>query len=203
MPTRLHRSRQFLLLTTACLTLSTTPTQAAFIGSACSTDPMVLTMTSTMLALSQDIGTMADRILVTEDKIGAMADRIGVMADRIVATEQLLAETLVELQGQHAARQHSPLILSPATGDTVYRAMAPRLQLFNDSESFVLHVADRADLTSPRMMPILVTPQNPLAGQWPALMAEFAEDTVYMAVRGVSETAALTDLSNWVRVHLR
>lgn len=203
MPTRLRRSRLFLMLTTASLTLSAMPTQAAFIGTTCTTDPMVLTMTSTVLALSQDIGTMADRILVTEDKIGTMADRIGVMADRIVTTEQLLAETLVRLQAQQAASGSGLLILSPATGATVYRGMAPSMQLLGDSESYVLHVAERADLTSPRMMPILVTPQAPLATQWPALVPEFAEDTVYMAVRGVSESGTLTALSNWVRVHLR
>jgi len=44
----------------------------------------------TILALSDDIGEMADRILYTEDEIGTMADRI-------VTTEYLIADTIDEL----------------------------------------------------------------------------------------------------------
>ena len=41
---------------------------------------------ATILRLSDDIGTMADRILEMADKILIMADNIGLMADRIVTT---------------------------------------------------------------------------------------------------------------------
>ena len=49
-----------------------------------------------MLRLSDDIGTMANRILEMADKILVMADNIGLMADRILAT-QLIQNTNVEL----------------------------------------------------------------------------------------------------------
>jgi hypothetical protein len=44
---------------------------------------------ATILALSDDIGEMADRILVMADKILIMADNIGEMADRILVTQQI------------------------------------------------------------------------------------------------------------------
>ena len=49
-----------------------------------------------MLRLSDDIGTMADRILEMADKILVMADNIGLMADRILAT-QLIQNSNIEL----------------------------------------------------------------------------------------------------------
>lgn len=50
----------------------------------------------TILRLSDDIGTMADRILEMANKILLMADQIGLMADRILAT-QTLQNTNVKL----------------------------------------------------------------------------------------------------------
>lgn len=49
-----------------------------------------------MLRLSDDIGTMANRILEMADKILVMADNIGLMADRILAT-QLIQNSNSEL----------------------------------------------------------------------------------------------------------
>jgi len=49
-----------------------------------------------MLRLSDDIGTMANRILEMADKILVMADNIGLMADRILAT-QLIQNSNIEL----------------------------------------------------------------------------------------------------------
>mgnify|MGYP001822073824 CR=1 FL=1 len=47
-----------------------------------------------MLSLSSDIGTMADRILEMADNILVMADNIGLMADRILATEIIQSSNL-------------------------------------------------------------------------------------------------------------
>ncbi|MCP3176506.1 hypothetical protein MJO47_05270 [Desulfuromonas sp. KJ2020] len=48
----------------------------------------------TMLRLSDDIGTMANRILEMADKILLMADNIGTMADRILATQIIQSDNL-------------------------------------------------------------------------------------------------------------
>lgn len=118
--------------------------QAAF--TTCTTDPLVLTMTNSVLALSQDIGTMADRILATEDKIGQMADRI-------VTTEELMASTLLQLDRSGALTgggRAGVLLLAPATGESVSRTNPPMLSLSDNAGSYVLYVSESADFSGVR-----------------------------------------------------
>ena len=49
---------------------------------------------SSMLQLSQDIGSMADRIGEMADRIVATEELIGEMADRIVLTQQIQSQNL-------------------------------------------------------------------------------------------------------------
>jgi len=64
----------------------------------------------TVLALSDDIGEMADRILYTEDEIGTMADRI-------VTTEYLIADTIDELDFANPDFSASDLNNAPTLGE--------------------------------------------------------------------------------------
>lgn len=54
--------------------------------------------TASMLRLTRDIGTMADRIVEMGDKIIVMADNIGVMSLRIVDTQNLQQSNIVLTQ---------------------------------------------------------------------------------------------------------
>jgi hypothetical protein len=207
MPFPIRRTPRALL---AALLMATSAGNAqAFLT--CTTDPGFLgagntaltTMTNAMLALSGDIGEMADRILVTEDKIGEMADRIGVMADRIVTTEQLIADTLVQLQRSDAARHRGVLLLAPATGDEIARAAPPVITHSDASARYVLNVSDRPDATSAQAAPVLITPTTDRALAWNTAVAPFTGSTVYLAVRSISDDLSQSELSNWVRVTLR
>lgn len=53
---------------------------------------------TSMLQLSDDIGTMADRIGEMSDKILTMSDNIGLMADRILVTQQLQNQNIALIQ---------------------------------------------------------------------------------------------------------
>lgn len=197
------------LFVAGLLTVATTGSAHAFLT--CTTDPGYLgagnaalaTMTSAMLTLSGDIGEMADRILATEDKIGEMADRIGVMADRIVTTEQLLADTLLQLQRSDAARNRGVLLLSPATGDSLARATPPTIALSEATGRYVLYVSDRPDATAAQTVPVLITPTTDRALAWNTAVAPFPGATVFLAVRSISDNLTQSELSNWVRVNLR
>jgi hypothetical protein len=178
------------------------PAQAAM--SFCSTDPMVYTMINASLALSQDIGTMADRILATEDKIGDMADRIGVMADRIVATETLMADTLLQLSqaSQSGLGGQGVLLLSPATGDAASRSVPPLLQLSNGAASYVLYVSPTGAFEDGKVLPLLVTSEAMLSQVWSRAMQMLSGDVVYLAVRSVDGNSQLSQFSNAVRLTL-
>ncbi|MDD4880378.1 MAG: hypothetical protein PHR30_17220 [Gallionellaceae bacterium] len=174
-----------------------TPQGAYAITTMCSTDPMVYTMTNSMLSLSSNIGTMADRILVTEDKIGQMADRI-------VTTENLLASTLVQIQGSGAAGgKPGVLLLAPATGDQVSRVTAPSIMLSDNATSYVLYVSATGNFNDSGVMPLLVTPQTPLQEVWPQAAQAISGNTVYIAVRSVIGQSNLSELSNGVRLGLQ
>ncbi len=64
---------------------------------------------ATMLRLSDDIGTMANRVLEMADKILIMADNIGLMADRILTT-QTIQNTNIKLVVDATLRTQTNII---------------------------------------------------------------------------------------------
>jgi len=77
---------------------------------------------STMLQLSNDIGTMADRILEMADKILIMADNIGLMADRIITTQQIQSDNLALTQASILTTQQNLLTLVSVINSSDYNA---------------------------------------------------------------------------------
>jgi hypothetical protein len=175
--------------------LGTSSVSQAF--TTCTTDPLVLTMTNSVLVLSQDIGTMAERILETQDKIGQMADRI-------VITEELMATTLLQLNqgGALAGSRAGVLLLSPATGDSVSRNAAPALSLSDNAGSYVLYVSESNDFSGAHVLPLLVTPQTPLYSVWQQAVQGISGSTLYIAVRTVDGNNNLSEISNVARLTL-
>ncbi|OGW33834.1 MAG: hypothetical protein A2010_06405 [Nitrospirae bacterium GWD2_57_9] len=64
-----------------------------------------------MLALSADIGTMADRILEMADNILLMADNIGLMADRILATQVIQSDNVKVVTDAMLQSQKNTILL--------------------------------------------------------------------------------------------
>jgi len=162
MNTLRHTNVKALILVAALVAVMPLSARAELFGT-CTADPNLIVLTETMLTLSTDIGTMADRILVTEDKIG-------VMADRIVQTEELLASTLQQLNqnGGIALANPGVLLTAPVTGDVVLRGTAPALQLSDNATSYVVYISLTANFTGNQVLPLLVTPQTPLENSWSA-----------------------------------
>lgn len=187
-----------LVFTAAIFTAAPQTARADLFDPVCTADPNLIVLTDTMLTLSSDIGTMADRILVTEDKIGEMADRI-------VETENLLAETLSQLNQNGGIAPGSPGILlsAPVTGDVVSRGTAPSLQLSDDATSYVVYLSPTANFSGDQVLPLLVTPQTPLADSWSQAVQSINAAAIYIAVRSVTGQSGLSGLSNAVRVTLQ
>ncbi|MBU0682074.1 MAG: hypothetical protein KKD73_11705 [Proteobacteria bacterium] len=93
-------------------------------------------MMTTMLTLSDDIGTMADRILV-------MSDNIGLMADRIVETEVLMADLVRDVTD---AQGPSALLISPTEGELVSLSSLLDITLSNGASDYVLFMANTAEM---------------------------------------------------------
>lgn len=77
---------------------------------------------SSMLRLSDDIGTMADRILEMSNKILLMADNIGLMADRIITTQQIQSANLALTQSSILATQQNLLALVSVVNSSDYNS---------------------------------------------------------------------------------
>lgn len=160
-------------------------------------DPMLRftgQMTDAMLRLSTDIGAMADRI-------GVMSDRIGVMADRIVATEELLAETLVTLAGARAQGGGAAVImLEPRNGVRAERGAPPRITLSDQASSFVLYASPSPVFAPGEHMAVLVESARDLDEAW-AQVVMLAGEEVYVAVASVNDMR-LSGRSNSARLEL-
>lgn len=142
------------------------------------------TIQTTVLQLSSDIGSMADRILV-------MADKIGVMADRIVHTEQMMA-SLVNQNGT------STLITSPTEGAYVSTYSPIQLTLSNNPQSYILYISNKADMSGSTNA--LVVGGNTTAA-WSRVPGFATSNIVYIAVKSADGQAS-SDLSNTVKVIL-
>lgn len=75
---------------------------------------------TSMLQLSDDIGTMADRIGEMSDKILVMSDNIGLMADRILQTQQLQSNNLTAVTQTMLQTQTNALTLVKVVEDASY-----------------------------------------------------------------------------------
>ena len=81
----------------------------------------------TMLALSEDIGVMADRILEMADKILLMADNIGIMADRILLTQQIQSVNIAATQSFILGTQANMLSLRVSFDTSAYDVLLSSL----------------------------------------------------------------------------
>jgi len=75
---------------------------------------------ASMLQLSSDIGSMADRIGAMADKILVMSDNIGLMADRILATQQLQNQNVALTTASILQTQTNVLSLVSVVEDSSY-----------------------------------------------------------------------------------
>jgi len=161
--------------------------------------------------LADDIGEMADRILIMADKILIMADKIGEMADRIVATEQLMADMMVQLAqissntagmvtGNTGTSSSLPtLIISSDNGDTLVSGQAPEISPSYEAPEYLAYVSSTLAISSTTTA-ILVHSNEELADKWSELEALSQDGKIYIAFRTI-DGANISSLSNVLTYH--
>lgn len=137
------------------------------------------------------MNTIQTTVLQLSTDIGTMADKIGVMADRIVHTEQLM----VSLVNQNGT---STLITSPADGAYVSMYAPIQLTLSNNPQSYILYISNKADMSGSTNA--LVVGGNTTTA-WSRVPGFATSNTVYIAVKSADGLAS-SDLSNTVKVIL-
>jgi len=135
--------------------------------------------------------TFQTTVLALSTDIGLMADKIGVMADRIVHTEQLM----VSLVNQNGT---STLITSPTEGAYVSTYAPIQLTLSNNPQSYILYISNKADMSGSTNA--LVVGGNTTSA-WSRVPGFATSNTVYIAVKSADGLAS-SDLSNTVKVNL-
>ena len=151
-------------------------------------------------ALADDIGEMADRILVMADKILIMADKIGEMADRIVATEQLMADMMVEItairngQGTTTSSVPTVFITQDDFQTTLYNGEAPRFNLSDNASQYLLYVSSSAVMNTDTVA-VLVKSSHDLDTRWKDLQSLANNYKIYVAVKSINDNT-ISSLSN-------
>ncbi|HEX9626814.1 MAG TPA: hypothetical protein VGA00_07750 [Acidiferrobacterales bacterium] len=151
------------------------------------TTPMVVINDGliTMLQLSDDIGTMADRILEMADKILVMADNIGLMADRILVTQQIQNQNIALTQASILTTQQNALTLVRVTDTAAFNADLQTL------------VAD-GNLLAVRMAAVALSPWT-LASELDRIAADVA---LYAArVKALQTTVDATTATNTLYIN--
>lgn len=158
--------------------------------------------------LSDDIGIMADRILVMADKIGEMADRILIMSDKIVETENLMSDTLLQMQDtmdkssntNTLSQTNSVLLLTPNHTATTSN-IAPEIILSDNSSTYLLYVSTSPMIDALNNSSVLVQDISSIDTIWHDLLSKTSAKTIYIAVKSLHENK-LSSISNAVAIDI-
>ena len=165
-------------------------------------------MMELMSKLSDDIGLMADRIGQMGDRILVMADKIGEMADRIVQTEEIMTNTMLQMQenmntpasSNGLAQTNNVLLLTPshtaATTD-----IAPDILLSDNASSYLLYISTSPMIDAVNTSSILVQEASSLDTLWHDAVSKTAANTLYIAVKTLQDNQ-LSTLSNAVAIDI-
>jgi len=169
--------------------------------------------------LSDDIGQMANRIL-------EMADKIGEMADRIVKTEEILAQLLENMTagGQNGLNSDDLIerldrIEQLAEGEfasvlsieetLAFSGFGPELSISNNPKSYMLYISYNGLFSEGKTMVtrVDVDESGSYNSAWENSVNTLTEsnttDTLSIAVKAISESGAVSPLSNSVQITLQ
>ncbi|MDF1879958.1 hypothetical protein JHD50_01360 [Sulfurimonas sp. MAG313] len=140
------------------------------------------------------------------DDIGLMADRIGVMADRIVATETLLADTLVILTNNpdlNGGSSNSVALTSPVDAASVSKTLAPTITLVPSSDIYILFASTSPTFTAGTTVSLYVDSTTTLSSKWTQVSdyytAQGSPANFYIGVKKVTGSVIST-ISNGVKI---
>ena len=188
--------------TTALVLASTFTINTAFAAETCSS---VALLETSVTELSDTINTSQTTTLQLSTDIGTMADRIGTMADRIVATENLLAETLVTLTGSSNSSTPTVLLTAPLDNASVAAATAPTITLSPASNRYLLLASNSALFPDNDTVSLLIdTSNNSLTTAWSLITGSVAQNsTIFIAVRSLDASDQQSDRSNSIQLNIQ
>jgi len=153
---------------------------------------VTIEMLQLFAALADDIGEMADRILV-------MADKILIMADKIVATEQLMANLVVDVASIKLAVEGDntvlpTVIISSLNTTPLSTLQAPLLAMNVVTTEYLVYVSSSMTMTS-NTMSVLVHNDLELQALWNHLAPLALNNKIYIAVKTI-DANVISSLSN-------
>ncbi|PHR56386.1 MAG: hypothetical protein COA44_08500 [Arcobacter sp.] len=134
------------------------------------------------------------------DDIGEMADRILVMADKIVATEQLMADMVVQLAEINAGiatlntTSTVPTVLINSDVLTITSGVAPTFTISDLPTEYVVYVSSTL-IMSTTTTSLIIHNNDELQAQWFELEALSTNGNIYIAVKSINANT-ISSLSN-------
>lgn len=147
-------------------------------------------------ALADDIGDMADRIL-------AMADKINVMADKIVATEQLMADMVVDIatiKNNTSTGEVAGMYIDNLGQTDLYNLECPAFTMSDSPAEYVVYVSSSLTMNT-NTISVLVRNRTELEALWPSLVTLAANGKIYIGVKSVADNK-ISSLSNVLSYNL-
>ena len=173
------------------------------------TTESVATLQTSIDTLGVTVTNQQNLVSKLSDDIGLMADRIGTMADRIVATETLLANTLVVLSSNpdlvggssaNGVALTAPTDTSPALSQTV----APTITTVPSATSYLLYASTEPTFTSGSTVALYIDSTTTLESKWGQVYsfytAQGSPAAFYLAVKRVDSANTISSISNGVKV---
>ena len=168
----------------------------------------VSTVNTSIESLNNTIENQQELVSKLSDDIGTMADRIGDMADKIVATEKLLADTLIVLTGNadlgSSSSTSGVALTKPLDGSTASKNTAPTIELSTTTSKYLLYASTEPTFGDTTTISLYIESSNGLTTSWQQV-ANFAgnSSTIYIAVKSIDANNKISSLSNGVKLTLQ
>lgn len=148
-------------------------------------------------AMSQDMNLMADRIMDMAGNIDDMADKILEMADKIVATEQLMADMVVDIatiKNNTSTGEAAGMYIDNAGQTDLYNSECPSFTMSDNPAEYVVYVSSSLTMNT-NTISVLVRNSTELEALWPSLVTLAANGKIYVGVKSVTDNK-ISSLSN-------
>jgi len=169
----------------------------------------VSTVNTSIDNLSKSVADQQALVAQLSKDIGTMADRIGTMADKIVATEKLLADTLVVLTGNtdlgsSSSSTSGVALTEPLDGATVSKSTAPSIKLSTSSGKYLLYASSEPTFGAGTTISLYIESTTGLDTSWKQVV-NFAgsNNTIYISVKSIDANNKISSLSNGVKLTLQ
>ncbi|MDF1877407.1 hypothetical protein JHD47_06210 [Sulfurimonas sp. SAG-AH-194-L11] len=164
----------------------------------------VATVNTSIESLNTTVTNQQALVSKLSDDIGIMSDRILVMADKIVATEQLLADTLLAITGTTTSASTGVVLSKPLDGSTQSKTVAPTMELSTASTTYLLYASTEPTFSAGNTISLYIESTESLSTSWTQVV-NFAgtSTTIYIAVKSVDSNGKISSLSNGVKITLQ